>query len=147
MNMGNRFILILLLISSFACTGKKGAENASASEQMKFEQYIVEGQQLYELHCSNCHQSNGGGLAKLYPALAKSDYLMDSTKNLACIINKGLEGKIVVNGIEYNQPMPAIPSLTKLEIAEILTYVKNSWGNKGGSVSIKEVEKQLKECE
>ena len=143
--MRSSFLLILLV--SAACTGKKSGEGASASEQMKFEQYLVEGQQLYNIHCSNCHQPKGEGLAKLYPALANSDYLMDSTVNLACIINKGLNGKIVVNEVEFNQPMPAIPSLTKLEIAEILTYVKNSWGNKGGNVSIQEVEKELEDCQ
>lgn len=137
--------MVCILIA--ACTGKKSGESTSASENVKFEQYLVEGQQLYQIHCANCHQMNGEGLAKLYPPLAKSDYLMGDIDRAICIQKNGQQGEIVVNGIDFNQPMPGIGTLTNLEIAEITTYITNSWGNEHGMVSIKEVESALKSCQ
>lgn len=138
------FMLFILIVS---CTGKKDRKLSSAEGQVKFEQYLVEGQALYTTYCANCHRPDGRGLAKLYPPLAGSDYLMSDMARGVCIINKGLKGAIKVNGVVYKQPMPAIPALTKLEIAEIMTYITNSWGNEHGMISIEDVTKALKNCE
>ncbi|QSE98894.1 c-type cytochrome [Fulvivirga lutea] len=143
--MKSKLFLLIFLVAG--CTGKKGSENASASQNVKFEQYLVEGQQLYQIHCANCHQLNGEGLAKLYPPLAKSDYLMADINRAICIQKNGQQGEIIVNGVTFNQPMPGIGTLTNLEIAELTTYITNSWGNEHRMVSIKEVESALKSCE
>ncbi|MEO1097143.1 MAG: cytochrome c, partial [Bacteroidota bacterium] len=63
-----------------------------------------------------------------------------------CNIRNGLNGPITVNGIEYNQAMSANYNLTPLEIAEITTYMYNSWGRSDGLISVLEVEKYLKNC-
>ena len=138
------WILCGVAVLLAACTGKTG--NSANKEDIKLEQYLVEGQQLYLQHCSSCHQREGEGLARLFPPLNKSDYLDDNVEGVICIIRNGLEGPIVVNGVEFNQPMPANPRLTPLEIAEITTYVYNSWGRSEGLISVKEVEKVLKAC-
>lgn len=114
---------------------------------MRYRQYIVQGKQLFLTHCSNCHQPDGKGLAKLYPPLAKSDYLLENIPRAACIIKHGKEGSIVVNGVEYNMKMTAIDQLKPLEIAEILTYVSNSWGNKKGFIEVHEVDRYLLDCD
>lgn len=135
---------ILILLA--ACTGQGGGGQSEGGQKVKLEQYLVEGQQLYLQYCSACHQREGQGLAQLYPPLSNADYLDDNVEGVVCIVKNGLQGPIVVNGVEYNQAMPANPTLTPLEIAEIVTYVYNSWGREHGLVPVTEVEKILKTC-
>lgn len=143
-----RNVAVLLTLFIVSCSGK-GGENKelSHSENVKLEQYMVSGSKLYTIHCSSCHQSEGQGLAKLFPPLSNSDYLDDHMESVPCIIKNGLSGEVTVNGVVYNQPMPAIPQLTNLEIAEITTFIYNSWGRKGGIINVKEVEKMLENCQ
>jgi cytochrome c551 len=123
------------------CTSKP-----SNNSSPKFEQYFVKGEQLYNMHCSNCHQKNGKGLGKLYPPLDTSDYMRDSLEKVLCLIRYGKSGEIIVNGKSYNQPMPGIAALTDLEIAEIATYIYNSWTHQKGIVDVKETSKTLSNC-
>ncbi|MTI29418.1 c-type cytochrome [Xanthovirga aplysinae] len=141
-------IPILLLFTQTACkkSGDKAAdsnkkEGLSRREQIKFKQYMTEGRRLYIANCANCHQKDGKGLARLIPPLAESDYMAKNVERTICIIKNGLEGEILVNGISYNQPMPAHTNLTNIEIAEIVTYIHNSWGSFNGIVDVKDVEK------
>lgn len=115
--------------------------------ELKFRQYAVQGRKLYSQHCANCHQPDGRGLGKLIPPLAGSDYLKENKENVLCIIRWGMEGTVVVNGQEYNQPMPANPQLKDIEIAEIATYIRNAWGNKGEFVQVQQAQEWLRECE
>jgi cytochrome c551 len=116
------------------------------SGDVKFRQYYNKGESLYELHCKNCHQDDGGGLRQLYPPLAKADYLMKNKEDVICLIRNGKKGSIVVNGQEYNMAMPGNKALTDLEIAQILTYVYNTWENKAGLIDVKHVSPVLSEC-
>lgn len=141
------FLILTIALLFQACSGSK-EENGSESQNQstKFSQYMVVGQDLYLQHCSNCHQVDGKGLAKLYPPLAKSDYLKENLVKSICSMKYGMIGEIEVNGVTYNQNMPGNPSLTPLEIAEISTYINNSWGNERGIVTIQEVEEALNSC-
>ncbi len=109
-----------LLIISFSCQNK---------ESLKREQYIVEGMAQYEMHCANCHQADGKGLGTLYPPLAESDFLKNNKKAVICTILNGMDGAIVVNGKTFHQPMPSNPLLKPIDIAEIVTYIYNKWGD------------------
>lgn len=122
-------------------------EGLNNREEIRFRQYAVQGRLLYVQHCSNCHQDDGSGLSRLIPPLAKADYLMQNPQKAACIIKCGHEGSMVVNGTEYNQPMPANPQLKDIEIAEITTYILNAWGNKGDFIDVKQAQLWLKNCE
>lgn len=113
----------------------------------KFKQYLVEGEVLYGKHCSNCHQKDGKGLGQIYPPLDQSDFMEANPNEVICLIKVGKSGEMTVNGIVYNQPMPGIPLLTELEIAEISTYIYNSWGRERGLVEVAEVQSALKGCE
>jgi len=133
-----------------ACSGAKKSDQENATtpgEEMKLKQYVVQGRGLYQTYCQNCHGQDGKGLARLYPPLAKSDYLLSDLPRAACVIQYGQKGAILVNGQEYNQQMPAFPSLTPLEEAEILTYVTNEWGNNAGISNVTEVSQWLDECQ
>lgn len=112
----------------------------------KFQQYFVEGEQLYLKNCSNCHQKNGKGLGLVYPPLAPSDFMEKNFEEVICLMKKGKIGSMVVNGNEFRQPMPGIPTLTELEVAEIATYIYNSWGHQRGIVEVRQVSPVLKAC-
>jgi nitrite reductase (NO-forming) len=118
------------------------AAKANAAGTLSKEDQIKAGQQLFTGTCSVCHQANGEGMAGVFPPLAKSDYLAKQTKeHLIGIPLHGLTGNVTVNGKDYNSVMPPMSQLTDDEVANILTYVLNSWGNPGGQVSKEEVNK------
>jgi nitrite reductase (NO-forming) len=118
------------------------AAKANAAGTLSKDDQIKAGQQLFAGTCSVCHQANGEGMAGVFPPLAKSDYLAKMAKEkLISIPLHGLTGAVTVNGQEYNSVMPPMSQLTDDEVANILTYVLNSWGNPGGQVSKEEVGK------
>jgi len=118
------------------------AAKANAAGTLSKEDQIAAGKQLFTGTCSVCHQANGEGLPGVFPPLAKSDYLAkQDRKHLISIPLHGLTGKVTVNGKEYDSVMPPMTQLTDDEVANLLTYVLNSWGNPGGQVTKEEVAK------
>tara|TARA_B100002019_G_scaffold293412_1_gene320831 strand:- start:611 stop:1741 length:1131 start_codon:yes stop_codon:yes gene_type:complete len=93
--------------------------------------------------CFTCHQVNGEGLAGQFPPLAGSDWVLGDKDRLIKISMYGLMGEIEVNGVKYNNVMapPGIPpgSLTDDQIANVLTYIRNDWGNSASAVTSDEV--------
>jgi hypothetical protein len=65
---------------------------------------------------------------------------------VVCLIRYGIEGELVVNGIQFNQPMKGLPTLSDLEIAEIATYVYNSWEHQKGIADVRDVSRILDDC-
>jgi cytochrome c551 len=126
--------------------GIMGLVACQTKEEIKHQTYLHDGVEKYKLHCANCHQEDGKGLAGLYPPLANSDYLKKNKASIICAIKHGQADTIVVNGKKYYQPMPANPKLEGLDIAEITTYIFNKWGDETVITDIKTVEKALKEC-
>ncbi len=117
-----------------------------SGKSVKFQQYYVAGQALYETHCANCHQSDGTGLGRVYPPLHKSDFVEKKFDEVICLMRYGQRGEILVNGVMYNQEMKGIPQLTDLEIAEIATYIGNSWNHTKGLVDVAEAGNLLLTC-
>ena len=113
----------------------------------KFKQYYVQGERLYAQHCSNCHQFDGSGLGRVYPPLDTSDYMQGNFEQVICLIRYGKSGSLIVNGKEYNQPMKGISSLSDLEIAQIATYIYNTWSHETGLVEVKDVSRLLNDCQ
>lgn len=138
-------VILLLILVVNACVNKKQPNHPETS--VKFDQYYVHGEQLYIKNCSNCHQKEGTGLGLLYPPLKNSDYLLQNTDDVICLIRNGKSGELIVNGKSFNMAMPAMPSLTDLEIAEIATYIYNSWGNEQGLVDVSDVTAVLTRCD
>jgi glucose/arabinose dehydrogenase/mono/diheme cytochrome c family protein len=122
--------IVLALLSHL--TGQGQAQEAPAKEQM------ARGQVLYVANCFMCHQFNGQGTPGIYPPLAKSDYLLADKERAIRAVCEGLSGEITVNGRTYNGVMPPVV-LDDQAVADVLTYVLNSWGNSGGVVTAAEV--------
>jgi nitrite reductase (NO-forming)/hydroxylamine reductase len=102
-------------------------------------EWMKRGEQLYAQNCAACHQPNGQGLKGAFPPLAKSDYIARDPSVLIDVTLKGRQGKMVVNGVEYNNVMPAMSHLSDKDLAAIITYVLNSWDNPGGTVQMRRV--------
>jgi len=119
---------------------------ACSNTDAKFQQYYVQGEQLYIKHCSNCHQKSGKGLGLLYPPLGPSDYMEKNFDDVLCQMKYGKKGFLSVNGKDFNQPMPGVRSLTELEIAEVATYIYNTWGHDRGMVEVVEVTTAVEKC-
>ncbi len=145
-------IILFLSLFLFKCTApsdQKGTYTPPGMDkrtELRYQQYLIEGKKLYKTYCTNCHGKEGKGVGKLYPPLANSDYLRKYPNKIACIIKYGQKGEIVVNGVPYNMQMPENKDLTPIKIAEILTYISNSWGNEQGFIPVSKVKEQLKDC-
>ncbi len=107
-------------------------------------QQIANGERIYQANCQACHQDAGQGIPSAFPPLAKSDYLNADKNRAIDIILNGLNGEIIVNGAKYNSVMPAM-RLNDDNIADVVTYVLNSWNNDGGVVSADDVAKHRTE--
>ncbi len=92
------------------------------------DQSIADGKSVFARTCLACHQSEGQGIKGVFPPLAKSDFLNNNKEKAIDAVLFGLKGEITVNGEKYNSVMPG-QSLTDQEVADVLNYVYNNWGN------------------
>lgn len=141
-------ILILLVFTS--CDQTKNSARFSHLDRrtkIRLQQYLVEGKRLYNLHCANCHQADGKGLARLYPPLKGSDYLIPNRIKVICGMRYGQKGEIVVNGIMYNQEMPENEKITDLEIAEIATFIYTEFADTVQIVTLNDVKSIMDSCQ
>ncbi|TKG95977.1 cytochrome c [Puteibacter caeruleilacunae] len=125
------FTLIILLIVS--CGTKK-------TQQPIDQKVIKSGEQLYLRHCLSCHQKDGQGTPNMNPPLANNKTVTGDPEKLTKIVLFGQTGKIVVNGEEYNGIMAPHSHLTDKQLAEILTYIRNNWGNQANEITQKQVQ-------
>jgi mono/diheme cytochrome c family protein len=109
-------------------------------------QSIKRGEEVYTTNCVTCHMQKGEGLDGSFPPLAKADYIAkDKTgKHAIGIVLNGLEGEITVNGKKYDVLMPGQNYLNDQQIADVLNYVRNSWGNKGKIITVAMVKAERK---
>jgi nitrite reductase (NO-forming) len=121
-----RSIVGLLVVALFF-----GATVVSTAQDAK------NGKKVYTEYCKTCHQDNGQGMPKIYPPLAKSDYIKaQPVETLIREVVFGKSGKVKVNGAEYNGVMAPLPKkYTDKDIADVMTYVFTSFGNSKGNVT------------
>jgi len=93
------------------------------------EQSIADGEEIYQDFCLQCHLDTGKGVSGVFPPLVESDYLMNNIDLSIRGVKYGLSGPIVVNGEEYDGVMQN-QGLDNEEIADVMNYILNSWGNK-----------------
>jgi nitrite reductase (NO-forming)/hydroxylamine reductase len=148
----NRILLLTvsLAVSLSACAKEEPAAPAESVDSAvavhaaevsskSVEERIANGETLYSAHCAACHQATGQGLAGAFPPLAESSYLADGPAPAIDAILNGLSGPITVNAVDYNAVMPNLSYLSDSDVADIVTFVMNSWGNPGGGVASGEV--------
>ncbi len=116
------------------------AASTEAPKAMSLAEKMEAGKNIYSRTCLACHQASGEGIANAFPPLANSDYLNEDVNRAIDIVLNGKSGEITVNGTKYNSIMTR-QTLTNEEVASVLTYVYNSWGNNKSEVSPADVAK------
>lgn len=101
---------------------------------------ISRGSEIYEDFCMVCHMAKGEGVPNTFPPLAGADYLLENRKESIRAVKYGREGVIEVNGEKYNGIMTPL-YLSDDEVADVMNYILNSWGNVDTAmVTVEEVE-------
>ena len=104
------------------------------------EMQAEKGKQVYMGLCFACHQPDGKGLPNVFPPLAGSDFLLADRERAVRIVLKGLTGPLTVNGKKFDSAMPPQEAaLTDAQIADVLTYITNAWGNSGDAFTTDQV--------
>jgi len=138
----NRFLFLALLsIALFSCQNNLNKKKAATlnSQQIATEiqkdlpastpQKEHPGKAVYDDNCLSCHQADGSGVPGMHPPLGPGSWVGKQPQELIAIMMKGLSGKIEVNGEIYNDAMPSHAQLSDEEIANVLSYVRSSFGN------------------
>lgn len=115
-------------------TEEQAKVDAGAPKASSKEERIKAGEAIYKANCLACHGVEGKGVEGAFPPLANSDYLNADPKRAIGVVKKGLTGEITVNGKTYNSVMPAV-ALNDEDVANVLTFVLNTWDNKGGEIT------------
>ncbi len=138
-------VISLCLVFATTLVGAKTKDDAvhtaevASATAATLDQRISNGEKLFMANCSACHQATGKGLPGAFPPLANSDYLAEDPMRAVHAILNGLSGPITVNGTEYNAVMPNLSYIKDSDVADIVTFVVNSFGNKGGEINAAQV--------
>lgn len=105
------------------------------------------GKKIFSANCATCHQMSGTGVAGQYPPLAGSEYVNGGTRRLGMIVLKGLQGPLTVKGQQFGTAVmqPWDKTLSDAKIADVLTFIRQEWGNTGGPVTAESVAALRKE--
>ena len=131
-------LLAPLFLTVYAQTKKssvKPTPKTVSGANADFNSSLVRGKVVYSNSCLPCHQADGGGVSNLNPPLIKTTYVLGDKTRLITILLKGLNQEIEIDGEIYSNPMPAHNFLTDLQIADVLTYVRNNFGNKASAIA------------
>ena len=118
-----QYTTLLLLFIFTSCNSQNKKTNSDLSKS------IEKGALVYQDFCMSCHLPNGEGVSKVFPPLANSDYVKNKREASLRAIKYGQKGEIIVNGVTYNGVMAPL-GLTDEEIANVMNYISNTWGNK-----------------
>lgn len=111
-------------------------------EKVTFEKSIANGKEVYADFCIQCHLADGKGDSKTVPPLDGSDWLSNKITQSIHAVKFGQTGEIIVKGKKFNNTMPQPVGLSNQEIADVMNYIRNSWGNKHRKIiSLEQVEK------
>lgn len=142
--------LLLLLLLLAACGGEgddsRGEEGEREEKSASASAQPALGERTYQQRCISCHQLNGEGTTGVFPPLAGSEHANAANVGVPIrIVMHGLQGPIMVKGVEYNSVMPPYGLgivMSDEELAAVLTYVRSSWGNRASAVTAEDVEEE-----
>jgi mono/diheme cytochrome c family protein len=130
---GAALVLTTLLLSAVK------APVAPAQTQVPQQASMTRGKQVYLQVCLACHQADAGGVQGMSPPLIKTTYVLGAKTPLIKIVLNGMTAAVTINGDDYHNVMAPHSDLTDQQIADVLTYVRNSFGNKASAVTVAQV--------
>lgn len=102
---------------------------------------VASGKNVYTQYCISCHQADGGGVPNMNPPLIKTSYVLGDKARIIKIVLNGFSEQVEINDSYYNNTMPSFDYLKDEQIADVLTFVRNSFTNKASAVKVAEVTK------
>lgn len=131
------------IITTLGC-GAIYALTFLSNPQDELKKSIARGKELYQESCITCHLANGEGVKGTFPPLAKADFLVKYPEKSIHAVKFGMHGPVKVNGVSYNNAMP--PSgFADDEIADVMNYIRNSFGNKNTQIVTEKMVASVKE--
>src|SRR5687767_6129593 len=132
-----RGVVVIILLSTVVLLAQT---NPTGSSQTGVSKAALErGKKVYATYCLSCHQADGSGVPKLNPPLIKTTWVLGDKRKLINTVLNGMDELIEVDGEEYENVMPSQAFLKDDQIADVLTYVRNSFGNKASVITAAEV--------
>ena len=135
----------ILIIAALALCCVSMIWSCQSEGQLEFARFYSSGMAIYQDKCQNCHGNKGEGLLALIPPLTDSSYLKNNKAALACMVKYGTNKTLTVAGRDFDGKMKGV-DMAPVEIAEVLTYITNSFGNKMGTITSDQVSKYLADC-
>lgn len=147
-------IPLLLLLLVISCNSEAGNKKESIEDDKEVvviikpaeesaspeEDYMVKGKKVYDRACLACHQADGSGVPYMHPPITESESVSGNTDSLIVLILEGMEGPVMIKGEKYNSIMPPLKDvLDDQEIADLINYLRNSFGNSGEFVKPEDV--------
>jgi len=131
-------LAFLLMPVTLIFTNKKDSVKSNPI-QSSFQKSKAAGEKVYTKFCISCHQADGGGVPHLTPPLINTSYVLGDKQALINILLNGLKN-VDIDEETYSNPMPPLGGILKdQQIADVLTYVRSSFGNKASAVTVAEV--------
>ena len=126
---------VVLAFVATAVVATAAASGANAASPR-----IAAGAKIFAGNCTGCHGANGVGQPGIFPSLVANPYVSGDAKRVIHTVKFGLTGKIVAKGVKYDGMMPAWSgTLTDPQIADVISYIRTTWGNKGSLVTAAQV--------
>jgi mono/diheme cytochrome c family protein len=139
MNRNRTGMAVILMACSILIMAQTTKPDAKSQAKTGLQASIERGKKVYAEQCLACHQVDGGGVSGMNPPLIKTKWVLGDKSALITIVLKGMNTGVEINGDEYHNIMAAHDFLTDQQIADVLTYVRNSFGNKAKAISPAEV--------
>jgi mono/diheme cytochrome c family protein len=138
-----KLMLIVFLVHSCGGQPRQGADNVVQDTQQSTVQAMQNhpGERVYNQYCKACHMADGTGIRGMHPPLVNNKTVNGKTDKLIQVTMKGMSGKVVIDGVEYNGIMPPHTHLTNQQIADVITYIRQNFSNNAGPVTAEEVAK------
>jgi len=133
-------LLLLLFVSAILAASAIKQKHYEEKKSAIIKMSIAGGEKIYTANCLTCHMADGGGVPGMNPSLIKGTYVLGKKDKLISIVLNGMSLQ-EIDGETYNNVMPSFSFLKDKEIADVLTYIRNSFGNKAPPVSGSEVKK------
>ncbi|HXR84348.1 MAG TPA: cytochrome c [Hanamia sp.] len=136
-----KIIFLVLLLIPFALLISSTQKNTSKKiAGNKLQQSKMAGEKVFKKYCVTCHMADGGGVPRLNPPLIQTSYVLGDKEELIKIILNGFDKNVEIEGETFTNKMPQLKTILKdQQIADVLTYIRSSFGNKASAVTAAEV--------
>ncbi|TDX00941.1 c-type cytochrome [Dinghuibacter silviterrae] len=112
---------------------------ASPAQTTPLAAQLARGKKIYQVQCLTCHQVDGTGVMNMNPPLVKTTYVLGDKSALVKIVLEGMKTPLTIDDYEYHNVMPPHTTMNDQEIADVLTFVRHSFGNKAAAVTAADV--------